>query len=75
MALVLTEIEDGIAIVTLNRPEAMNALSLRSGVSRRACSGSSASVRLMRSMRSMSTDKASRKMPDSACPAICARLG
>ena len=27
MALVLTEIEDGIAIVTLNRPEAMNALS------------------------------------------------
>jgi enoyl-CoA hydratase len=27
MSLVLTEIEDGIAIVTLNRPEAMNALS------------------------------------------------
>jgi enoyl-CoA hydratase len=27
MALVLTEIDDGIAIVTLNRPEAMNALS------------------------------------------------
>ena len=27
MALVTTEIEDGIAIVTLNRPEAMNALS------------------------------------------------
>jgi enoyl-CoA hydratase len=27
MALVLTEIEDGIAVVTLNRPEAMNALS------------------------------------------------
>ena len=27
MALVITEIEDGIAVVTLNRPEAMNALS------------------------------------------------
>jgi enoyl-CoA hydratase len=27
MSLVLTEIEDGIAVVTLNRPEAMNALS------------------------------------------------
>ena len=27
MSLVTTEIEDGIAVVTLNRPEAMNALS------------------------------------------------
>lgn len=36
MSLVLTEIEDGIAVVTLNRPEAMNALSrgLRSELAR-----------------------------------------
>jgi hypothetical protein len=38
-------------------------------------SGSSASVRLMRCMRSMSTASASRKMLAMAWPAICARLG
>ena len=37
MPLVLTEIEDAVAIVTLNRPEAMNALSkaLRAELARR----------------------------------------
>ena len=46
-----------------------------SGVSSSALSGSRASVRLMRSMRSMSTARASRKMLDIAWPAICARFG
>jgi hypothetical protein len=46
-----------------------------SGVSASAVSGSSASVRLMRRMRSMSTASASRKMLDIAWPAICARFG
>jgi competence protein ComEA len=47
----------------------------RSGVASRASSLSSASVRLMRCSRSMSAVSASRKMPDSEWPAICARLG
>jgi hypothetical protein len=47
----------------------------RSGVSCQTESGSSASVRLMRCMRSMSTASASRKMLAIAWPAICARLG
>ena len=46
-----------------------------SGESANTDSGSSASVRLMRRSRSTSTAKASRKMLDIACPAICARFG
>ena len=41
----------------------------------RACGGISAMVMLIRRMRSTSTASASRKMLESACPAICAREG
>ena len=47
----------------------------RSGVSCRALSGSRASVRLMRCMRSMSTASASRKMLAIAWPATWASVG
>ena len=47
----------------------------RSEVEARASSVSSASVLLMRCRRSTSTASASRKMFDSAWPAICARFG
>ena len=52
-----------------------NASMGRSGVPKRASSGSSDKVRLMRCKRSTSMANASRKILDSAWPAICAKLG